>query len=109
MKKLLFALALTALLCQADDFAYVDFSFIGQDYSTNFTTTLTPGENFVHAGPLSAGCTIKSFNVYRFPHQFNNRCVLLAVGISKYRSDSNIAPLPCCKTDADQVVSQLAL
>lgn len=109
MKKLLFALALTALFCQADDFAYVDFSFIGKDYSTNFMATLTPGENFVHTGPLSSGCTIKSFNVYRFPHQFNNRCVLLAVGISKYRSDSNIAPLPCCKTDADQVGSQLAL
>ena len=108
MKKLLLALTITALFCQADDFAYVDYSFVGKDYSTNFMATLTPGENFVYAGPLSAGCTIKSFNVYRFPEQFKNRCVLLAVGISKYRSDSNIAPLPCCKTDASQVGSQLA-
>ena len=108
MKKILLAIALTAFLCQADEFAYVDFSFVGKDYSTNFIATITSGDDFVFAGPLSSGCNIKSFNVYRFPQQFKNRCVLLAVGISEYSSDSKIAPLPCCKTDAEHVGSQLA-
>lgn len=104
----LLLLSASALFCQADDYAFVDFSYFGQEYSTNFTVTMNQGESFIFTGPVSPGCNVKSFNVYRDLRQFESRCVLLCVGISKYRSDSNIAPLPCCKTDAEQIGSQLA-
>lgn len=101
------ALFASACICQADDYAYVDFSYAGLEYSTNFVAYLTPGDDFIYEGPLSEVGYINNLVIGRHPEQFDNKCVLLTVGINFYVPESQLAYLPCCVNDADMIRNKL--
>ena len=85
MKKLF---ALAVLLLAQTALAYeIDFTFAGDEYGTNFTAVVSPGEDFTYNGKLTFEQNLTKMTVSRLPDQTAHYNAGLFVGLSESTTD----------------------
>lgn len=84
--KNLFVLAVL-LLVQAALAYEIDFTFAGDEYGTNFTAVVSPGEDFTYNGKLTFEQSLTKMTVSRLPDQTAHYNAGLFIGLTESTTD----------------------